>query len=678
MVSADDTVLGSVFAGNESPLEASGSYSKNVTFSLPNTALGNRYLLVRTDGIGVQAETNETNNVFATPITIVAPDLVVTSGTAPAAASLGDTIAVSFRVENQGSVTAPADWYDSVYVSNDDVLSAGDQVITFFFAGSHSPLAPGEFYDQNQLITIPNTGTGNRYLLFKTDHLSNQGETNEANNVFAVPITLFSIDLALDDATTPGSADFGETINVSWTVRNGGTEALNQSWSDQVYLSTDNVLGAGDTLLTTVSGSDVIPLAAGGDYNRSIPVTIPLNASSSDGTYYLFVVTDAFGQLPELNENNNRLSRAIDLTLPPLPDLVVEDLVVPVTGLTGADVTISWTDRNQGTATATGSWVDRVFLSTDSVLQVGVDPVLGSFPIDGPLSAGASVNRSQLIHLPDDVGQYHIFVVTDFFGSVPEGPGDANNVTISAAPINVQQAPLPDLVVTSITPPTDGVFSGQTVDITFVVTNQGTAATQAPTWSDFVLISQSPDLTFGGYQGSGLDDQLIANEPFQAIGFVNPSYLEAGQSYTQTVQLTLPVGASGPWHVYVAADALGVHSVRFQPCKSWTTATISAVAPRLTSRSLRLQIYKSPPSRRQAQAFSGQATTLSWTVANAGTGSTPGDKWSDHVFISTDAVLDAGDVFLGAFRIKARWRRAKAMPRQSPSRCQPELAATIS
>ena len=64
-------------------------------------------------------------------------------------------------------------------------------------------------------------------------------------------------------------------------------------------------------------------------------------------------------------------------------------------------------------------------------------------------------------------------MVTNANGAINEGPNAANDTTVSSTTIDVIQEPLPDLIVTSITPPPDGVFSGQTVPITYTVENVG-------------------------------------------------------------------------------------------------------------------------------------------------------------------------------------------------------------
>lgn len=84
-------------------------------------------------------------------------------------------------------------------------------------------------------------------------------------------------------------------------------------------------------------------------------------------------------------------------------------------------------------------------------------------------------------------------VTTNATQSVQEGASFGNDTTVAAAPITVSATPLPDLVVSSITPP-NGVYSGTSVPISFVVTNRGTAPSSVPVWYNWVILSQDPTL----------------------------------------------------------------------------------------------------------------------------------------------------------------------------------------
>ena len=84
-----------------------------------------------------------------------------------------------------------------------------------------------------------------------------------------------------------------------------------------VDLTTDGTLGGNDIYLGEFYSGGDTPLAAGGQYSRSRDVTLPLNASVANGSYYILVATDHYGNEPETNEANNvRASGAITLTVP--------------------------------------------------------------------------------------------------------------------------------------------------------------------------------------------------------------------------------------------------------------------------------------------------------------------------------------------------------------------------
>ncbi|QOV21938.1 CARDB domain-containing protein, partial [Anabaenopsis elenkinii] len=81
---------------------------------------------------------------------------------------------------------AEADWYDAIYISDDEIFDGSDTFITSQSISEQTPLAADGSYTITSNITLPNriTSVGNRYLLFRTDHENNQLETDETNNTF--------------------------------------------------------------------------------------------------------------------------------------------------------------------------------------------------------------------------------------------------------------------------------------------------------------------------------------------------------------------------------------------------------------------------------------------------------------------------------------------------------------
>jgi subtilase family serine protease len=641
---------------NVQPLAPGASYTINRSFPIPSTytGSGNRFIVLDVDQTDLQSETNNGNNRASSAISIGLPDLQVTAASGPASAAVGAVVPVSWTVTNAGAATAGADWDDFVYFSTNTTLDAGDLAFAFPSAAAFSPLAPGASYTFNLDLLVPAATPGNYFFLVKTDAASEQPETNENNNVRAIPITISSADLVVESVSVPiTSGNLGDTIDVTFMVRNIGNAPSTQTWHDGIFL----VGATGETLLAERLATPNLPVTAGGSYQVTIPVTLPINVNSVAGTYTIEVRADhRFGQLESNELNNRRATSAIQLAIPPLPNLVVTNIAAPVQGFQSQGFTLNWTVQNSGAIPAVGTWVDRVYISVDNTFHPQQDTLAGEFSFAGAIGVGASIERSQPIVLPEQIGDYFIFVVTDAGGTIVEGPADADNVAVDDATIQVVASPRPDLVVTQITPPV-AASTGQPVTISFEVTNIGNAPTQVPVWGDAVWLSQSPNDVLGPGLLAVIENLPWVQEfkfgftwvPF----FANPILLGPGESYTQTVELPTLEDRPGPWYVYVMTDAGG--SPTFDGRNHAGVIWESNGANNLSvSAAFNLNLTPPPDLRvtdvaAPGQAFSGQPTNLSWTVTNDGPGGTPESSWTDAVYISADNVLDAGDTLLGTF-----------------------------
>lgn len=161
---------------------------------------------------------------------------------ASAKGSLGQGIDVSWTVVNQGSFSAPADWWDRVCLSVDDRFDLGDTFVAQEFISERNPLASGSSYSISRSINLPSFLAGEAYLLFvidvqTTEGLTDQGETEEGNNSFAVPIYLEAPDLVVSDLTLPTISYAGQTIDVAWSIANRDTSSADGLWLGHVYMT---------------------------------------------------------------------------------------------------------------------------------------------------------------------------------------------------------------------------------------------------------------------------------------------------------------------------------------------------------------------------------------------------------------------------------------------------------
>jgi hypothetical protein len=239
-------------------------------------------------------------------------------------------------------------------------------------SGNNSPLAAGGSYTQSAQVTLPSgVAAGTYYIFVSTNDIGQQPETNDANNTMvSTGVAVTGADLTVSSVTSPAGADFGQTVTVDWSVLNTGASPATQSWTDGIYISADSTFSSYTaTLLEDVPVGANSPLAANASYNQSASVTLPAVTaqSTNDSTYYLYVVANDQQQQPVTDQTNNvSAAQTIVLTLPPLPDLVEQNVSAPAAAFNNTQVLVSWTDVNQGTAAAVGPWTDSVYYSTSS------------------------------------------------------------------------------------------------------------------------------------------------------------------------------------------------------------------------------------------------------------------------------------------------------------------------
>ena len=358
----EDDVYFSSFYYLSLGLAIDDSYTVTQDIYLSNAALGDGYLLIKTDAYNNQLETDETDNIQAIAFNITTPqdNLVVTEFIAPETAKAGQKVTLSWTVQNQGQEATTVNyWYDTIYFSLDKVLGNEDDVyLATVYQDRSSLLEVNGSYTATEDIYLSNYALGNGYLLIQTDAYNNQLETDETDNVQAIAfnITVPETNLAITDFTAPETAQAGQEITLSWTVQNLDSEATTLDyWYDRLYFSTDKTLDQndyyyladtafdgqkramidnfsrpwGDSVLADVYVPEFAKLSLGANESYTITLTIVLPDFVGEG--YLFVETDSYKYQLETNESDNTQVLAITigdaLTAPvndPKPPVEVE------------------------------------------------------------------------------------------------------------------------------------------------------------------------------------------------------------------------------------------------------------------------------------------------------------------------------------------------------------------
>jgi subtilase family serine protease/subtilisin family serine protease len=594
--SAEDTLLGS----RAVPALAAGAASTvSTTLTIPaGTGAGLRYVVARADAdLGVP-EADENNNVIARPITLGA-DLTFQDMTVPAVAAAGQTITVSDTVKNLGGGTADPST-TRYYLSVDGVLDAGDLAL-----GSRAvpALAPNATHTGSAALTLPAGLASGSYLLFaKADGDGVVAEVSEANNVGIRGIQV-GADLVVSALTVPTTGGAGAALTIQDTTRNQAGAASPAS-TTRFYLSLDTVWDVADVLL----GSRAVPVLAGlAQSSGSVTVAIP--GGTATGSYSIIARADADAVVGETQEANNTAFRVIQIG----PDLTMSALTGPANGGPGLAITLNDTTRNLGGGAAGGS-TTRFYLSADGVLD-GADVALGARAVPA-LAGGAPHSGATVVTIPAGTatGTWFLLARADADGVVGETT-ESNNLGSTTIRIGG------DLVVSVFTVPAVAA-AGATISVTDTTTNQGLGPVGGSLTRFFLSTDANLDAA----------DTALSERAVAALG--------AGAGQTASTPVTIPAGvAGGTWYLIALADAGGGVAETAEN-NNWLARAIQIGAD------LAISALSVPPT-------GGAGAVLSVTETTRNQGGAPAGTSVTAFWLSTNWILEAGDVFLGSRAVPA-------------------------
>ncbi len=577
------------------------TYAVTNTATLPNWPPGTYYLIVRCDAVDYIVESTETNNAFSIPIFIGGPDLIPISGAVNPVVR-GRSIEVTTAVTNAGSGPSSSYLVNSWFLSNDATWDTSDVLVAQ--VNQVMALAPGASLLATNRLSLPQNIDGSRYVILWADSYNLLAEASESNNYLALPLTRIP-DLQPAALELLGEPVSGEVLNVLMVVTNAGNGIAGGTWSDALYLSTNNVWDAGDLSLGSYSWSANV--ADGASYRRTNVVTLPKWAG---GDYYLIFHADQNNSLYELSDSNNEWVRPITLRTPDLaPVMVAVGSVV-----SGRSLSVTAVVTNSGNGPAVGGWTDGWYSSSNATWEAG-DPLLVSLSQSASVPAGGSYGRTNTIAVPTGVeGSQYLLFRSDYNNAVAEA--DESNNLIAVAVTNV-----PDLRPISIEL-TNGAVSGKSVTLITTITNQGSGIAGG-FWSDYVYVSS--DATW-----SSNDLQLT---PYNWNLAVSP-----GQSYRKTNTVTLPTLSPGHYYLILRVDRNN-NLYELSDQNNELAIPVEVTVPDLSP----LAVTVSP-------VVIGRSLSVVTVVTNRGNGPALG-AWSDAFFWSTNQIWEAGGSLVGTISV---------------------------
>ncbi|MBO9566091.1 MAG: hypothetical protein J7621_25170 [Niastella sp.] len=634
----DDNDIQGTARNTPGALNSGGSYANSATFTLPNGISNRYYIFVLTNEYNQLIEKDESNNlgISATKVNIQLtppPDLQVTTVTPPNNAFSGQPIEVIYTVQNAGTgKTGGIGWNDVIFLSKEEVLKPDSAIRlrVFFHAGE---LSAGGSYTQRITAALPDTISGNYYVHVAADWTdmiyehatenNNTGSSGVVNIILAPPV-----DLVVTNITIPATAPASGRLSMSWHVENAGGAATSRNyWRDDVYLSPTPVWNKATAIpLATISRT--AGLNAGEGYTAEWSFNLPRKIA---GNYYVIVKADAVNDVYEYQAEGNNESHSLQPLLITAPDLIVSNITVPATGISGQAVNIEWTVKNDGGGVLENTKVtDRILLSKSATFDEANSQVVKVLAYQTRrIPAGDDTLQKSTIVLPEGIsGNYYVYVQTDYTDTVFESNSN-NNIRRSAAPVTVTLGPWADLQVSTVQAPATAA-AAEAASISYTVFNRGNRATNDSSWTDKVFVSLKPVWDPAS--------AVLVSEIAQKANIGKDS------SYTITTSLVIPGNIGGAdYYVYVLTNAgkrVYEHS---------DTANN-------TGRSNKLFIKKYPPVDlvvtsvvAPATGKSGTPVTVKWAVKNTGEAITLPNQWNDGIYLSADTVWDSNDQLVKSF-----------------------------
>ena len=237
---------------------------------------------------------------------------------------------------------------------------------------------------------------------------------------------------------------------------------------------------------------------------------------------------------------------------------------------------------------------------------------------------------------PQDAFASNITVIrTDFEHSFPEY-GTTYNWQVISKYFGCESTPgpvqtfsmrhLPDLVITNVQIP-QNAFTGQEIEVTWEVKNEGLGNTANRTWSDHLSMS--------------LDS--ISPDDFHSLGNVsNQTYLEPGQSYSKKASFRLPQYKDGIFSIFSFADRNN-QILETNDDNNYGVSDSPIIVKLAPTPDLFVSEVITP-----SDFFSEDTIQISWRVKNDGIWRTETGNWYDRVYFSSDYNLSKRH-FLGDF-----------------------------
>ncbi len=290
-------------------LEGDSSYSVAFSTKMPYGLTSPAYLIALVDREHYNPDIDYDNNILIQRLmvnSVPTADLAVTNAVLlDEQVYSGQDARIAYTVTNVSEQPVTnASWTDKVFLSTNATYEVTD--VEVGNTTKHDmTLAPGDSYTDTATFRVPLPQNGTFYLMARTNSGANFYESNMDNNLDTVRVTVILPqpgDLTVSDIFMDGNIVSGDTLHVSWKVKNIGNNTLaGNGLRSLAYLSTNITFDASDQLLGSVNSNEV-SLIPGGEMVQQMQARL---SGLSEGEYYVIVKTDVSRVFNEIRTDNN-------------------------------------------------------------------------------------------------------------------------------------------------------------------------------------------------------------------------------------------------------------------------------------------------------------------------------------------------------------------------------------
>ena len=608
------------------------NYKANRSVYVSGMQPGTYYIYIKVDADDAVLEYDGENNntLISGEIHLADPDLTAeVVSISEETLSTGTKVAVAWRLKNIGTADIlNATVTDGFFAGRD---ASGSNSISLGTATNTVSLVAGGEKIFHTNITIPNNNSlnGTRFFFVKTNLDNTVKETSMTNNsseaiakqfVYVedpADVKVNGTNLSLLSLQVGASATPGESIPLTYKIKNTGTLAIDQEVKQEFYISKKSSFDSSAKILS-VTGTlpTILGIQADATVTANISITIPDDMIG--GQYYVYVILNRDKAVIEKRSDDNQVKSPIYIS-GNLPNIVVSDFVVPAKVMTSEKTEISWTLSN------TGSWeTDNiscvVYLSADAVINSN-DKQLASVR-SGKLTKNGIEEMKVLIELDDDVVGTRYLIVKANTTSIEETTADDNVLSKSFTSV---QSPLPDLIISDLT--TDGTWrGGQAVTIKATVKNVGDSETRKDKWTDVFYLSENYTL-----------DTKTA---IKLGSKTHVGKLEKGGSYQISADFNIPSTAKGYYVLFAVTDGTTIVTEKNKD-NNQTKITVNVEDQSNTPADL--AVTKMSVSSR---IMAGEPVSIAYTIINQGEYAAKG-RLRDVLYMSKDSKWDDNDAIVG-------------------------------